>query len=48
MICYKPNEKAGKLVGAELVDGTEDLMIINEKGLIVRTAMKDIRVMKRL
>ncbi|MBP3201254.1 MAG: DNA gyrase subunit A [Lachnospiraceae bacterium] len=47
MICYKPNEKAGKLVGAELVDGTEDLMIINEKGLIVRTAMKDIRVMGR-
>ena len=47
MICYKPNEKAGRLVGAELVDGTEDLMIINEKGLIVRTAMKDIRVMGR-
>ncbi len=47
MICYKPNEKAGKLIGAELVDGTEDLMIINEKGLIVRTAMKDIRVMGR-
>ena len=47
MICYKPNEKAGKLVGAELVDGTEDLMIINEKGLVVRTAMKDIRVMGR-
>ena len=47
MICYKPNEKAGRLVGAELVDGTEDLMIINEKGLVVRTAMKDIRVMGR-
>ena len=47
MICYKPNEKAGRLVGAELVEGTEDLMIINEKGLVVRTAMKDIRVMGR-
>ena len=47
MICYKPNEKAGRLIGAELVDGTEDLMIINEKGLVVRTAMKDIRVMGR-
>lgn len=47
MICYKPNEKAGTLIGAELVDGSEDLMIINEKGLIVRTPMKDIRVMGR-
>ena len=48
MTCYKPNEKAGKLVGAELVNGDEDLMIINEKGLVVRTALKDIRVMGRI
>lgn len=47
MICYKPNEKSGKLVGAELVNGDEDLMMINEKGLVVRTAMKNIRVMGR-
>ena len=47
MICYKPNEKAGMLVGAELVNGDEDLMIINEKGLVVRTPMKDIRLMGR-
>ena len=47
MICYKPNDKAGTLIGAELVNGDEDLMIINEKGLVVRTAMKDIRVMGR-
>ena len=47
MICYKPNEKAGNLIGAELVNGDEDLMIINEKGLVVRTPMKDIRVMGR-
>ena len=47
MICYKPNEKSGKLVGAELVNGDEDLMIINERGLVVRTAMKNIRVMGR-
>ena len=47
MICYKPTEKAGNLVGAELVNGDEDLMIINEKGLVIRTAMKDIRVMGR-
>lgn len=47
MICYKPNEKAENLIGAELVSGDEDLMIINEKGLVVRTPMKDIRVMGR-
>ena len=47
MICYKPNDKAGTLIGAELVNGDEDLMIINEKGLVVRTAMKDLRVMGR-
>ena len=47
MICFKPNEKAGMLIGAELVDGDEDLMIINEKGLVVRTAVKNIRVMGR-
>lgn len=47
MICYKPNEKAGSLIGAELVNGDEDLMIINEKGLVVRTPMKEIRVMGR-
>ena len=47
MICYKPNDKSGKLVGAELVNGDEDLMIINEKGLVVRTPMKNIRVMGR-
>lgn len=47
MICYKPNEKAGNLIGAELVNGDEDLMIINEKGLVVRTPMKEIRVMGR-
>ncbi len=47
MICYKPNEKGGNLIGAELVEGDEDLIIINEKGLVVRTALKDIRVMGR-
>ena len=47
MICYKPNEKGGNLIGAELVEGDEDLIIINEKGLVVRTALKDKRVMGR-
>ena len=47
MICYKPSEKTGMLVGAELVNGDEDLMIINEKGLVIRTSLKNIGVMGR-
>lgn len=47
MICYKPSDKTGNLVGAELVSGDEDLMIINEKGLVVRTSVKGIRLMGR-
>lgn len=47
MICYKPSDKTGNLVGAELVNGDEDLMIINEKGLVVRTSVKGIRLMGR-
>ena len=47
MICYKTTEKTGKLVGAELVNGDEDLMIINETGQTIRTGVKDIRLMGR-
>ena len=47
MICYKPSEKTGKLVGAELVNGDEDIMIINEAGTIIRTKTKDIGLMSR-
>lgn len=47
MICYKPSDKTGNLIGAELVNGDEDLMIINEKGLVVRTSVKGIRLMGR-
>lgn len=47
MICYKPSERTGKLVGAELVNGDEDIMIINEAGTIIRTKTKDIGLMSR-
>lgn len=47
MICYKPSDKTGKLVGAELVNGDEDIMIINEAGTIIRTKTKDIGLMSR-
>lgn len=47
MICYKPSDRTGKLVGAELVNGDEDIMIINEAGTIIRTKTKDIGLMSR-
>ena len=47
MICYKPSEKTGKLIGAELVNGDEDIMVINEKGLIIRTSLEAIGLMSR-
>ena len=47
MTCYKPDEKSGKLIGAEFVNGDEDIVIINEKGLIIRLSVKDISLMGR-
>ena len=47
MTCYKPSDKTGKLVGAELVNGDEDVMLINEKGLVIRTNVKNISLMGR-
>ena len=47
MTCYKPDEKSGRLVGAELVNGNEDIVIINEKGLIIRLSVKNVSLMGR-
>ncbi len=47
MTCYKPNEKTGKIVGAELVNGNEDIMVINEIGSIIRLQVADIGIMGR-
>ncbi|MCQ2609181.1 MAG: DNA gyrase subunit A [Lachnospiraceae bacterium] len=47
MLCYKTSDRTGKLIGAELVDGDEDIMIINDKGLVIRLSAKDISCMGR-
>ena len=47
MTCYKPNEKTGKIVGAELVNGNEDIMVINEIGSVIRLQVSDIGIMGR-
>ena len=46
-ICYKPDEKTGKLIGVELVNGDEDIMVINDKGLIIRIPVKEIKTIGR-
>lgn len=45
MICYKPSKKTGKLAGAELVNGDDDIMMINEALTIIRTKTKHIDLM---
>jgi DNA gyrase subunit A len=40
-------EKTGKLVAIKDVTDTDDLMIINRSGIIIRIAMKELRVMGR-
>ncbi len=40
-------EKTGKVVGILDVDDTNDLMIINKSGIMIRTSVADLRVMGR-
>lgn len=40
-------EKTGKLISIQLVDDTNDLMIINRSGLTIRTPVSDIRITGR-
>ena len=47
MTCYKPNDKTGELIGAVLVNEEDDIMVINEKGLVIRTKVNSIRKMGR-
>ena len=47
MICYKPNDKTGKLIGVVMVNEEDDIMVINEKGLVIRTKVNTIREMGR-
>ena len=46
--CYKPNAKTGDIAGAILVNGDEDIMIINETGNIIRLKSKNIRMCSRV
>ena len=44
---YGLTDKTGKVVGVKVVDGTEDLMVLTEKGILLRTAVDTIKTCGR-
>ena len=40
---YMVTEKTGGVVGVKVVDGREDLLLVTQAGILIRTAVKDIR-----
>ena len=40
-------EKTGPIVGIKVVDGTEDLLLVTEAGILIRTAVENIRIAGR-
>ena len=41
---YEVTEKTGKIVAIKVVDGSEDLLVVTEKGVLIRTAVSDIKL----
>lgn len=44
---YMVTEKTGPIVGIKVVDGTEDLLLVTEAGILIRTAVENIRISGR-
>ena len=44
---YGLTEKTGSVVGIKVVDGSEDLMVLTEKGILLRTAVDTIKTCSR-
>ena len=44
---YEVTEKTGPVVGMKVVDGSEDLLLVTEKGILIRTGVDKIRVAGR-
>ena len=44
---YMVTEKTGPIVGIKVVDGTEDLLLVTESGILIRTPVQNIRVAGR-
>ena len=47
VITYKITNKTGKIVGIRVTSGEEDVMLITEKGTVIRLKVKDISVLGR-
>ena len=47
VVTYKITSKTGKLVGARITTNDEDVMLITDKGTIIRLKVKDISVLGR-
>ena len=44
---YEVTEKTGPVVGMKVVDGSEDLLLVTEQGILIRTGVEKIRVAGR-
>ncbi len=47
MIAIQASERNGKLVGAVLVDPSDQVMLISDNGVLIRTPVADIRELGR-
>jgi DNA gyrase subunit A len=48
LITYKPSEKTGLLAGIALVDEDDDVIMINDAGIIIRMAAAEIPILTRI
>ena len=44
---YMVTEKTGPVVGIKVVDGSEDLLLVTQAGILIRTAVENIRIAGR-
>ena len=44
---YAVTEKTGPIVGIKVVDGSEDLLLVTQAGILIRTPVENIRVAGR-
>ena len=47
VITYKVTQKTGKLIGIRVTDDSNDIMMITDKGTIIRISVKDVSVLGR-
>ena len=44
---YMVTDKSGPVVGVKVVDGSEDLLLVTQAGILIRTAVDNIRIAGR-